>query len=347
MDDRYTSRLGIQFGGTVSAESKFSREWAQATEDGLNAFANGDEDVGYHRLVDAADKFDRLMRGGGADRNTIFALICKFANHVRNPAKFEAYRRAEILEQLGHFLIRLEYAPVAEQFFDESFRLRRHSGDELLTLRLGLFNAYIHQSKFDLAEKIWIEVSPRLAARPPGDGRAWFSAAYTTMLRRSRYDGNVNLENLKSVMQSTFISYGQPDIDFARKLHLELERRGAITFFFPEHAEPGERLHRVMRKGVNEFDRIILICSRCSLDRLGVLNEIEEALSREARDGGTPYIIPITIDDYIYSAWNPPRLDLAQAIRDRVVADFRMAVTDESEFKKAIGKLVNTLERKI
>ena len=62
-------------------------------------------------------------------------------------------------------------------------------------------------------------------------------------------------------------------------------------FFFAEHAEPGEKLHRTMRKGVNEHDRLILICSMASLDRKGVLNELEEILTREARDGGASYLI--------------------------------------------------------
>ena len=62
-------------------------------------------------------------------------------------------------------------------------------------------------------------------------------------------------------------------------------------FFFAEHAEPGEKLHRTMRKGVNEHDRLILIGSKVSLDRKGVLNELEEILTREARDGGASYLI--------------------------------------------------------
>jgi hypothetical protein len=40
--------------------------------------------------------------------------------------------------------------------------------------------------------------------------------------------------------------------------------RGA-TFSFAEHAEPGEKLHRTMRKGVNVYDRLILICSKASV----------------------------------------------------------------------------------
>jgi hypothetical protein len=109
------------------------------------------------------------------------------------------------------------------------------------------------------------------------------------------------------MLQSIFISYGGPDEDFARKLYEALHSNGVRTFFFPEHAELGEKLHDTMRNGVNEHDRVVLVCSKASLDRPGVLNELEEILAREARDGGASYLIPIRLDDYVFNGWNPGR----------------------------------------
>ncbi|WP_437968153.1 toll/interleukin-1 receptor domain-containing protein [Sorangium sp. So ce260] len=148
------------------------------------------------------------------------------------------------------------------------------------------------------------------------------------------------------MLQSTFISYGAPDETFARKLYEALHRNGVTTFFFPEHAEPGEKLHRMMRKGVNEHDRVILICSRNSLDRKGVLNELEEILTREARDGGASYLIPIRLDDYVFGGWKPPNADVAQAVRDRVVADFEGANEDQAKFQVGLQKLIRALRKK-
>ena len=91
--------------------------------------------------------------------------------------------------------------------------------------------------------------------------------------------------------QSVFISYGGPDKPFAERLHGELSRRGVKAYVFSKDAEPGAKLHRVMREGVNRYDRVILLCSRDSLDRPGVLNEIEETLQREAREGGNPVLM--------------------------------------------------------
>lgn len=150
---------------------------------------------------------------------------------------------------------------------------------------------------------------------------------------------------LSRMMQSTFISYGGPDVAFARKLYEALHENGVTTFFFPEHAIPGERLHRVMREGVNQYDRVVLVCSEASLTRPGVLNEIEETLAREAREGGETFLIPITLDDYVFTGWAPARPDLAQAIRDRVVADFTGALTDENRFNAALRRLLSALRR--
>lgn len=147
------------------------------------------------------------------------------------------------------------------------------------------------------------------------------------------------------MLQSTFISYGGPDESFARKLYEALHRNGVTTFFFAEHAEPGKKLHRMMHDGVNAHDRMLLVCSRASLDRKGVLNELEKVLEREARDGGASYLIPIRLDDYVFTGWKPPNADLAQAVRDRVVADFEGADTDDAKFNEGLRRLIVALKK--
>lgn len=151
---------------------------------------------------------------------------------------------------------------------------------------------------------------------------------------------------LFTMMQSTFISYGAPDEEFAIALRDELHKNGVATFLFRDNAVPGQKLHRMMREGVNNFDRVILICSEASLDRAGVLNEIEETLQREARDGGASYLVPIRLDDYVFTGWNPPNKDAAQAVRDRVVGDFRSAKRSKRALASAIGPLLDALKKK-
>jgi len=152
--------------------------------------------------------------------------------------------------------------------------------------------------------------------------------------------------DLFSIMQTTFISYGSPDEAFARRLYEALHQNGVTTFFFAEHAVPGDKLHRLMRRGVNEHDRVILVCSKRSLDRKGVLNEIEEVLAREARDGGaSSYLIPIRLDDYVFDGWNPPNPDVAQTVKDRVVADFTGTDTNQTKFKAQLLRLLGALKK--
>jgi hypothetical protein len=147
------------------------------------------------------------------------------------------------------------------------------------------------------------------------------------------------------MLQSTFISYGKPDEPFARKLYEALHRNGVTTFFFPEHARMGDELQSMMSKGVNEHDRVLLVCSRASLKRNGVLNEIKETLRREARDGGRAYLIPIAIDDYVFKKWKPAEPEVARTVRDRVIGDFQGADTDPVKFSAGLQRLIVALKK--
>ena len=99
-----------------------------------------------------------------------------------------------------------------------------------------------------------------------------------------------------------------------------------------------------MRKGVNGHDRVILICSKSSLERPGLLNELEETLKREARDGGRAYLIPVRLDDYVFDEWKPLDPDLAQTVRDRVMPDFRQH-EDSAKFESEVSRLIAALKR--
>jgi uncharacterized SAM-dependent methyltransferase len=150
-----------------------------------------------------------------------------------------------------------------------------------------------------------------------------------------------------SCWDSAFISYGSPDQPFAEKLNRSLRERGVNTFFFARDTPPGEKAYHVMSKGVNEYDRTILICSRQSLERLPVLNELDLVLSRESREGGSRCLIPITLDRYIYDDWEPRNKYMRTSVLDRSVCDFIESDShDETHFIQALGQLLLALRKK-
>jgi hypothetical protein len=148
---------------------------------------------------------------------------------------------------------------------------------------------------------------------------------------------------LFNLMHSTFISYGRPDEQFATKLQEALQANGVRTFLFRKDAVPGQVISDVMRDQVRGNDRIVLICSENSLNRPGVLNEMELTLRREAREGGHTLLIPIALDDYVYEGWKPDNKSLKEAVLERVIADFVGAETDQTLFDHGIERLLAAL----
>jgi hypothetical protein len=68
-------------------------------------------------------------------------------------------------------------------------------------------------------------------------------------------------------------------------------------------------------------------------------------MRREAPDGGNEYLIPVRLDDYVITDWNPPHADLAQSVGDRVMADFR-SHDDDAAFHEELAKLVSVPKKR-
>ena len=146
--------------------------------------------------------------------------------------------------------------------------------------------------------------------------------------------------------RSVFVAYGQPDAGFAEKLYHALLERGMKVWFFPKSARFGEKIHRQATYNINEYDRVAAICSRASLHRKGFLNELETVCAREAREGGESRLIPIRLDDAVFTDdWAPEgRKDLKVAVTDRVVGDFTRW-QDEVLFLEALRRLIAELRK--
>jgi hypothetical protein len=151
---------------------------------------------------------------------------------------------------------------------------------------------------------------------------------------------------LRSLMQSTFISYGGEDEKVAKKLYNALRANNVIAFFFPESALLGERIDTEVFRRLHEHDRVLLVCSRHSLNQKGVLNEIQETLNREARDGGASYLLPIMLDNYVLKEWNSVRPDLADRVTRRIIGDFTRARASKLAFNRALARVLDALKVK-
>ena len=68
-------------------------------------------------------------------------------------------------------------------------------------------------------------------------------------------------------------------------------------------------------------------------------------LEREAKEGGSDILIPITLDDFVYSDWAPTRPDVAAQVRSRVVTKLNLEPGKESELQAQIEKVVKTLSK--
>ena len=163
---------------------------------------------------------------------------------------------------------------------------------------------------------------------------------------------SLDIVELFKMIQTVFISYGGPDTAFSNKLRDALETSGCKTWQFARDAVPGDKLHWIMHSRLREHDRTVLICSKKSLTRPGVLNEIEEALTFEAEQGGAGVIIPITLDGYVFSdtfkvdlekAVGPQRAGIVARLLIRVVGDFQGALDDDDKFNEGLRKLLLAL----
>ena len=143
-----------------------------------------------------------------------------------------------------------------------------------------------------------------------------------------------------------FISYGGPDEVFAARLADALETLGFCAFFFPRNSQEqiGERIFSVTRRGVTEHDYVVLLCSRASLTRPGVIAELRHTLAREEHEnGGASILVPVALDEYAYGWQNSAAPELASAVRERVIGDFVGTGDDAMMFASAVENLATSL----
>jgi hypothetical protein len=126
---------------------------------------------------------------------------------------------------------------------------------------------------------------------------------------------------------SVFVSHSSLDKDFARKLYADLRAIGVRCWFDEHQIMPGDNIMEHIDRGIRLWDKLLLVCSRHSLDPTTgwwIEQEIERALvkEREARRAGerVTVLVPVSIDDYMLSDWHSP---VKATLQERKIGDFR------------------------
>jgi len=145
---------------------------------------------------------------------------------------------------------------------------------------------------------------------------------------------------------SCFICFSSKDAPFPEKLKNDLKSSGIRCWFFPNDATWGKDVYKNIDDAITAFDKIIVICSKNSLNSEPVLREIERAIQKEKelREKHTKtkrVLFPITIDDYVYKDWNHY---LKPDVRRITIGDFRKH-EDTDEYNRALDKLKKDLRK--
>jgi len=139
---------------------------------------------------------------------------------------------------------------------------------------------------------------------------------------------------------SCFISYSSKDKGFCDRLYSDLQANGVRAWYFPEDAKWGETVWGEIERGIQTYDKLVVVCSKNSLQSGPVLREIERGLKREDEEGKN-IVFPITIDGYIFDGWEHER---KTDVLRLVVGDFRGWKRSATKYEAAFKKLLETLK---
>lgn len=183
----------------------------------------------------------------------------------------------------------------------------------------------------------------------------WLERSSAYRLKRLLEDKSISVEEIHERMNYSekyshcFISFSHLDIDFAKKLHEDLEKNKVNCWFAPKDAKGGEKLHHQIKKAIETKDKVILILSEASMESEWVKTEISNARKRELTEN-TNLLFPIRLVDFQkIQEWEnfdaDTGKDTAKEIREYLIIDFSEWRNDQS-YRKNFRKLLNDLEKR-
>jgi uncharacterized protein YjbI with pentapeptide repeats len=140
-------------------------------------------------------------------------------------------------------------------------------------------------------------------------------------------------------LYSCFISHSSKDQRFCARLYGDLQANGVRTWYFPEDAKWGKPVWAEIDRGVKVYDKLVVVCSKNSLQSSPVQREIERALNREDEEK-KDILFPIRIDNYIFDGWKHERKN---DVLRKVVGDFAGWHRSAAKYNIAFNKLLKAL----
>jgi hypothetical protein len=144
--------------------------------------------------------------------------------------------------------------------------------------------------------------------------------------------------------KSCFISYTSEDQDVADFLARKLSERGIKCWLDKHEILAGDNINATIDRGIKEYDKIILCCSRAAFNSWWVGDELSKALQKEKSlyESGAlanELIIPIDLDGYIFT-WPGPN---ANRLKERHILDFKGWNHSYKTSSEKIEKLLQAL----
>ena len=156
------------------------------------------------------------------------------------------------------------------------------------------------------------------------------------------------IEFLRSMLSkdhySCFISYSHDDKDFAQRLHDYLQEKGIRCWLDEHQILPGDDVRDQIDRGIKLWDKVLLCCSKSSLDSYWVNSEIDKALKKEEtlwREQGkrTLALIPLNLDGYLFK-WESSRKSI---LTDRLAENLVGWKKNPEKLKRALERIEKAL----